>query len=311
MIQKKIVIDCDPGIDDALALFLAFASQEFDIRGITTLAGNVSAVHTARNALSLCTLAGVDIEVASGASHPLSGDECNASDVHGENGLGNVQITPAGHLSSRTAGELLYEELVRAGGELEIIALGPLTNLAVLFETHPDALGLVKKLSLMGGSLGRGNMTPHAEFNFYADPLAADKVLRSGIPIDMYGLDVTNKAILSGQKIEEINSWGGEIIPSLVQMIRFYQNFNLTKGLDGIKLHDPLAVAGALNPGLTEKKPLALGVEHSDKETLGKVLVLEDESLPKNVQVSLTLSMEEFISHFMILLKTYQKQLPL
>ena len=216
MTVKQVVIDCDPGIDDAIALIIAFASDKIFLRGITTVAGNVSAEKTARNALALCTLAGREIEVASGAEGPLEGISHQASDVHGRNGLGNADLPVSGKISSRSADELLYEELLRAEGELEIIALGPLTNLAILLERHPDVKPLIKRLTLMGGSLGRGNITPSAEFNFYADPLAADRVLRSGIPIDMYGLDVTNHALLHAREIDLIESWGeGFCLPLL------------------------------------------------------------------------------------------------
>lgn len=306
MIVKQLVIDCDPGIDDALALFIAFASPCLSIRGITTVAGNVSAEMTARNALALCTLAGQDIEVAVGAAGPLEGETHQASDVHGSNGLGNVDLPVSGHVSSRTADELLYEELVRAEGQLEIIALGPLTNLAILLERHPDVKPLIKKLTLMGGTLGRGNVTPYAEFNFYADPLAADRVLRSGIPIDMYGLDVTNNAQLFAGDIDLIESWGGKVLTSVVAMIRYYQKFYRSKGLDGLKMHDPLAVAGVIDPGLTEGTPYALAVETKDKETLGKVCILDDDDAARNVYVSQKVYQDEFTALFLSLIKSYR-----
>jgi pyrimidine-specific ribonucleoside hydrolase len=300
---KQVIIDCDPGIDDALALFAAFASDRLFIRGITTVAGNVPVTLTARNALALCTLAGQDIEVASGATGPLEGEVHTASDVHGQNGLGDVELPLTGQISTRGADQLLYEELIKAGGELEIIALGPLTNLAILLERHPDVQPYIKKLTLMGGSLGRGNVTPFAEFNFYADPLAADRVLRSGVPIVMFGLDVTNHALLLPDQIDEIESWGGPVLTPLVQMIRFYQKFYKSKGMDGLKMHDPLAVAGVIDSRLTEGQAYALGVETKDRDTLGKVCILED---PRTVHVCLKVHQEKFSPLFMNLLKSYQ-----
>ncbi len=305
---KKVIIDCDPGIDDALALLIAFASEELEVLGITAVAGNVSSDLTARNALALCALAGKNIEVAVGASGPLSGKPCNASDVHGSNGLGNVDLPLTGSVSSRSADEMLFEELIRHNGELELIAMGPLTNIALLIKNHPDVLLLVKKLTIMGGSLGRGNVTRYAEFNFYADPLAADIVLRSGIPIEMYGLDVTNHALLFAEQIDEIEGWGGLVLTQTVAMIRYYQAFYRSKGLDGLKMHDPLAVAGVIDPEITKRTPHALGVETRDPETLGRVLVLNDvePEAPRNVDVCLEVDQDAFSRLFMGLMKSYR-----
>ncbi|QEN06710.1 nucleoside hydrolase [Oceanispirochaeta crateris] len=307
---KELIIDCDPGIDDALALFMAFASDKLLVRGITTVAGNVSSALTARNALSLCTLAGQDIEVASGASGPLVGTTHTAANVHGENGLGNVNLPVAGGISERGAEELLYQELLRAGGDLEIIALGPLTNIALLIEKHPDVLPYIKKLTIMGGSLGRGNVTPHGEFNFYSDPLAADRVLRSGIPIHLVGLDVTNQALLHGEDIDKMEAWGGPVISDVVKMIRYYQRFYRSMGLDGLKMHDPLAVAAVIDPTLTETTAYALRVEHNDQETMGKVCIIDESQwgnaqLFKNVSVSMRVNQDRFLSLFMRLMRSF------
>ncbi len=304
--KKQVIIDCDPGIDDALALMLAFTSDELEVKAVTTVAGNVSAAHTARNALALCELAGrKDIEVASGAEKPLTGPAHEASHVHGENGLGNVELPPGGKLSVRHAVELLYEELKAAEGRLELIALGPLTNIALLLERHPDVLPLIPRLSLMGGALVGGNVTPHAEFNFYADPEAADRVFRSGIPVDMYGLDVTNKALLYAEEVDELAASASPALRKVIEMVRFYQDFYMgVAGMKGIKLHDPLAVAGCFREDLTQMRSYALGVECDDSETRGKVIVLDDPDAPATVRVALEHDQKAFISLFMDRLKT-------
>jgi pyrimidine-specific ribonucleoside hydrolase len=305
-VKKQVIIDCDPGIDDALALMLAFTSDELDVRAVTTLAGNVSAAHTARNALGLCELAGrKDMEVAAGAEKPLSGPVHEASNVHGENGLGNVDLPVSGKLSERHAVELLYEELKAAAGSLELIAIGPLTNIALLLERHPDALPLIRRLSIMGGALVGGNVTPHAEFNFYADPEAADRVFRSGIPIDMYGLDVTNEALLHPEEVDALGASPSPALKKIVEMVRFYQAFYMgVKGKKGIKLHDPLAVAGCFREDLTRMKSYALGVECDDPETRGKVVVLDDPQAPATVRVALEHDQDAFVGLFMERLKT-------
>ena len=299
--KTQVIIDCDPGIDDALALMLAFTSEELEVKAVTTLAGNVSAAHTARNALALCELAGrTDLEVAAGAEKPLAGSAHKASHVHGENGIGNVELPVSGQLSDLHAVELLYRELKAADGKLELIALGPLTNIAQLIERHPDALSLIPRLSIMGGAIVGGNVTAHAEFNIYADPEAADRVFRSGMPIDMYGLDVTNKALLYAEEVDELGACPSPVLKKIVEMVRFYQDFYMgVVGMKGIKLHDPLAVAGCFREDLTEMTSYALGVECNDPETRGKVIVLDDPDAPASVRVALKHDQEAFVSLFM------------
>ncbi|MDC7233291.1 MAG: nucleoside hydrolase [Spirochaetales bacterium] len=295
----KILIDCDPGIDDALALMLAFASDELELTGITTVAGNVGVEHTARNAAALCALAGVDVPVAAGAAGPLTGKAHTASAVHGNNGLGDIDLPPGAPLSDLNAVDFMYQALKEADGRLELIALGPLTNIARLLEQYPDSLSLIPRLTLMGGSLARGNVTPWAEFNFYADPEAADRVLRSGIEIHMYGLDVTTQALLDDQEMDRISAWSGKASQALSAMIACYSSFYRSKGIQGILLHDPLAVAGVIKPDLTGKKAFALGVHTGQDERRGQVMILDGEGMDRNVHVSLELHRDEFLRFFM------------
>ncbi|MDC7241420.1 MAG: nucleoside hydrolase, partial [Spirochaetales bacterium] len=223
--MKKVVIDCDPGIDDAMALLMAFASDEIDVLGITAVSGNVPVENTAENALALTELAGQDIEVAAGACKPLSKAPHHAYHVHGDNGLGGVSLPAKGKLSSSTAVELLIDRIKAHPGEIEIIALGPLTNIALLLKDYPEAVGQIKKIIIMGGALKGGNATDFAEFNIYADPHAADIVFTSGVPVDMYGLDATNRVLLSPEEVKGLASMGGKVLTPLAKMLDFYLSF--------------------------------------------------------------------------------------
>ncbi len=303
---KPVIIDCDPGVDDVLALLLAFASPELDVKAVTAVAGNVSVEHTARNALAVCELLGASCPVAAGANAPLVGKRHEAPAVHGVNGIGGVELSVTGSLAPLDGISLLYQELKQAQGQLEIIATGPLTNVALLLKQHPDSKSLIKKISLMGGALEGGNVTPFAEFNFYADPLAADRVLRSGVPVDMYGLDVTNWAVLLPEKVDEIASWDSPVLKPVLKMIDHYQSFYQSLGFKGIKLHDPLAVAGAFCPEFTGKKAVSLGVECKDEEHWGQVLNEPENSFP--VQAAVELEEKAFLDFFMERMKYWSRE---
>lgn len=301
------MIDCDPGIDDALALMMAFASDRLDIRGITTVAGNVSVEHTARNALGLAALAGVDLEVAAGAERPLYLPPRHAESVHGPHGLGGVELSSGRPLSPRGAVEFLREEIEKARGELEIIALGPLTNIAQLLMTHPESAGKIKGIIMMGGAVNGGNATPAAEFNFYADPHAASVVFRSGVPLFMYGLDVTNKALLYPEEIAQLEQVGGPVIKTLIPMMEWYLDFYLSAGHPGLGMHDPFALACVIDPSLAGMEAYHVEIETEGALTLGKsvVDVLKVTGKEPNAQVAMTLDRERFVALFMELMKTY------
>lgn len=298
--MTPVIIDCDPGIDDVMALLIALASENLDIRGITTLAGNVAAASTARNAQAICELTGRNIEVCAGAEEPLDKRVSTASEIHGSNGIGDVELPVRGSIGPLHSVEFLKQKLDQSDGSLEIVALGPLTNLALLLKQYPESFQRIRRISLMGGSLGRGNVTAHAEFNFFADPLAADRVLRSGVPVDVYGLDVTNQALLFANQIDELGQTGGRVLEPAVRIIRHYLKFYESKGLKGIKLHDPLAVAALINPELCEMRSFALKVETGDGETRGQMM--EAGTGPRNCRVAVNHNQDAFIGLFMSLM---------
>ena len=301
--MKKVVIDCDPGIDDAMALLMAFASDEIDVLGITAVSGNVPVENTAENALALTELAGLDIEVASGACKPLSRSPHHAYHVHGDNGLGGVNLPAKGKLSSRTAVELLIDKINAHPGEVEIIALGPLTNIALLLKDYPEAADKIKKVIIMGGALKGGNATDFAEFNIYADPHAADIVFSSGVPVDMYGLDVTNRVLLSADEVKKLADMGGKVLTPLAKMLNFYLSFYKSVGFEGLGMHDPFTVACVIDPSLANMLDVAIRVECDDSVTLGQTMVIEGE--PAHCRAAVEPDSEGFKNLFMDLMESF------
>ncbi len=306
--KKRVVIDCDPGIDDAMALLMAFASEELDVRAVTTVAGNVPVHQTTENALRIAALANQTVEVAVGAEQPLVGEHQYAKVVHGGNGLGGVELPDGGKPSSRGAVELLIDEIEKGAGELILIALGPLTNIArLLIEISPSKVGKIKGINLMGGGVFGGNVTPSAEFNFHSDPHAADIVFNSGVPISMYGLNVTNQALLYPADIRAIRQFGGTVITKLTAMMECYLTFYRAAGHPGMGMHDPFAVACAIDASLAGMKHLYVEIETEKRETMGrsKVDVQGETGKKPNAQVAMTIDKPRFLSLFTKLMKFY------
>jgi inosine-uridine nucleoside N-ribohydrolase len=244
----RLIIDTDPGIDDAIALFLALASPELEIAGLTTVFGNNAVDVSTRNALTLLEVAGRgEIPVAAGAASPLAGPYLGAiPHIHGHDGLGDGGELPApsGLPLAVSAAEYLSREAPGA----TVLALGPLTNLALALRLRPELDTLVTRVVVMGGNaLVPGNATPAAEANIWNDPEAADVVFGARWPVTMVGLDVTHKVVLPGADVDEI----GAAVPLLGRAIPLYRRFLASvSGLDGIYLHDPAAVACVVSPGL-------------------------------------------------------------
>lgn len=255
--MTRLILDCDPGIDDALALLLACGSSELELLGITTVAGNRPAGITAANACRLMDLAGRDdVPVFAGAVRPLAQAEARCNLVHGEDGLGGV-VLPAGrapaaeHASDFIARMLLAEP----AGSVTLVAVGPLTNLALAEIKHPGLLRRAKSLVVMGGAAFRpGNITPLAEFNFHADPLAASTVMESGRQVHMFGLDVTSKAVMAADWIESLGMLDTRCGRAAHAMLRAY-------ALEDPLLHDACPVAWLLEPALFKGEACTVEVD--------------------------------------------------
>jgi pyrimidine-specific ribonucleoside hydrolase len=243
-----ILIDCDPGHDDAIALVLALASPEVDLLGVSTVAGNQTLDKTTANAIRVLDFVGrTDIDVAAGADRPLVREQHVAANVHGETGLDGPDLPPpqrdpvAAH-----AVEFLAAKIRASAEPVTLVPVGPLTNVALLLALHPDARP--ERIVLMGGAIAEGNVTPAAEFNIWADPEAAVRVFKSGIDVMMVGLDVTHKALFTQAHMARLTGRSGQMV---AELLRFYNTFHQkVYKFDGSPIHDALAVASVLNPNL-------------------------------------------------------------
>ena len=250
MSATPILLDCDPGHDDAIALLLALASPEVDLLGVTSVAGNQTLDKTTANAIRVLEFAGrSDIAVAAGADRPLVRDQFVASYVHGETGLDGPDLPPPqGAPVNRHAADFLADKIREANGNVTLVPVGPLTNVALMLALHPDARP--EHIVLMGGAVAEGNVTPAAEFNIWCDPEAAARVFASGIDITMIGLDVTHKALFTTAHVGRLAGRVGEMV---TELLRFYDKFHRdVYGFDGSPIHDAVAVAHVLRPNLVE-----------------------------------------------------------
>ncbi|KAF1042081.1 MAG: Pyrimidine-specific ribonucleoside hydrolase RihA [Herbaspirillum frisingense] len=263
-----VIIDCDPGIDDALALLLAAGSSEIGLRAITTVAGNRPVQTTSHNARKILDLAGLhEVPVYAGAQRPLYGSEARCNLVHGEDGLGGVQLPEQRPIAGEHAANALVRLLQDAeAGSIELVAIGPLSNLAMAELLAPGILRRARRLLVMGGALRvPGNITPTAEFNFYADPLAADIVMRSGAQIVLFPLDVTHQAIMSADWIASFAGLGTRCGTAAAAMLKAYAE------LDPL-LHDACPVAYLLQPRLFGEEACELQVDWRPGATEGYAL---------------------------------------
>ena len=275
MTKHSIIIDCDPGQDDAVALFLAFAARdELEILGITTVGGNVSVDKTARNALIISELAGVDdIPVYAGCSLPLLVDPVTAPEVHGEEGMDGVEIfTPKRKAENGHAVDFIIDTIMaRPDGTVTLVPTGPFTNIAMALRKEPKIVPKIKEIVLMGGALREGgNVTASAEFNVYVDPHAAQIVVSAGVPVVMHGLDVTHQVLSEPARLETIKKVGNKVADSVVDILTCFNRHDTEKyGTEGAPLHDPCTIAYLLKPELFETKPCYVEVETSSPLTLG------------------------------------------
>jgi inosine-uridine nucleoside N-ribohydrolase len=293
-----LLVDCDPGQDDAIALLLALASPEVEVLGVTTVAGNQTVDKTTRNALQVLELAGRgDIPVAAGAARPLAGRLVVAADAHGTTGLdGPVLPDPKAEPLEEHAVDFLAERLLAAQEPVTLAALGPLTNLALLLALQPDACERVERIVLMGGAIGPGNMTASAEFNIWTDPEAAHRVFECGLQRTMVGLDVTNRAVLTPEHATRLRGTG-EVGDAVAAMLDFYLGFYLSfYEHGGAPIHDGLAMAHLIRPNVLTTEPREVKIE-LEGLCRGRTVVdmrRRAELPPATANVAVDLDAEEF-----------------
>lgn len=272
-----IILDCDPGHDDAIAMVLALASPELDVKAITASAGNQTPDKTLRNVLRMLTLLGrQDIPVAGGARKPLMRELIIADNVHGESGLDGLALPePDFAPQTCTAVELMASTLRASPQPITLVATGPQTNVALLLNSHPELHDKIARIVLMGGAMALGNWQPAAEFNIYVDPEAAEIVFQSGLPIVMAGLDVTHKAQIHDQDIARFRQLGNPVATVVAGLLDFFMAYHRDEkwGFVGAPLHDPCTIARLLKPELFTGVERWVGVETQGKYTCGMTVV--------------------------------------
>jgi pyrimidine-specific ribonucleoside hydrolase len=298
-VSVPIILDCDPGHDDAIALLLALASPEVDLLGVTTVAGNSTLDKTTTNALKVLELSGnQQVPVAMGAPRPLVRELVVAEHVHGQSGLDGPSLAdPVTRPVALHAVDFLADRILSSPDPVTLVPLGPLTNIALLLNRYPEALNNVSRIVSMGGAMGLGNFTPAAEFNIYVDPEAAHRVYHSGVPITMIGLDVTHQALLDQAHAERLRPLGktGRFVAEMLDF--FIGNYPRHRsGGGGAPIHDAVAVATIIWPDLVSTVDCHVTVETQSDLCRGRTVVdrWQVTGKPSNAEVGLALPGDRF-----------------
>jgi inosine-uridine nucleoside N-ribohydrolase len=297
-VPADVILDCDPGHDDAIAILLALASPEVRLLAVTTVAGNQTLEKTTANAIRVLDHVGHDeIFVAAGAPRPLVRESHVASHVHGESGLDGPDLPPAGRPAEPThAVDFIAATLLEASEPVTLVATGPLTNIALFLSLYPDIVERIERIVFMGGAIGLGNVTPAAEFNIWADPEAAQRVLSSGVDVTMVGLDVTHQALLAPTDADRLRGAGraGRLVAELFD---FHSRFHKTRyGWDGAPVHDAVALAHVVDPTLLTTVHCGVIVDTGPELSRGRTYVdrYGQAEWPANCHVAVGIGAERF-----------------
>ena len=298
--RRPFIIDCDTGTDDAIAIAAALYCDQVEVKAVASVNGNVAHKYTSKNNLDLLEYLGFDdIPVAKGADSPIMDNPYHSDGTHGNTGLGNIKLPDAAHkqFDKRLASELIYQTAVEEKGELELLVIGPMTNIAICLMEHPDLKDLVKHIWFMGGSVIGGNVTTTAEFNIWIDPMAAHIVTQSGIPQTMVGLDVTTAAAMKEHHAEELRACGTKAALLCADLLDYMFERRDRGGEDAI-MHDAMAFAAAVCPECLECRDFYVDVECFGQYTKGHTMVDRRGRLGKapNVSVALKVDEEKFCS---------------
>lgn len=315
MPSKRIIIDTDPGVDDALAFLLALASPEIQLEALTTTQGNVTLELATRNALSILELAHAShVPVVAGSLVPLVQPLRASAYVHGASGIGNSILPEPDHKSlAKHAVDYLIERVLAEPGELSIFPIGPLTNIAMAIRKEPRFAKSVKELVIMGGAIHEaGNITPLAEFNIFVDPHAAHIVFHSGIPITLIPLDVTHQCLLKEEHIDRLMKIDSPITRFIRDAVSVYFKFSYDRGFAGCALHDPLTLATIIAPEFLTLKEYYVDVDHSGGAAMGKTFadVFRVTKNPSNMKVAMGVRGEEFIELFLQRIEALARSIP-
>jgi purine nucleosidase len=298
-VSTRIILDCDPGHDDAMAIVLAHGAAEVELAAITTVAGNHGLELTTLNALRICSLCGIDgVPIAAGCAAPLIRPLVTAPQIHGETGLeGHVWAEPTLSPVPDHAVDLIIDLVMAAPGEITLVPTGPVTNIAMALRKEPRIASRVREVVLMGGAWSRGNQTPAAEFNTYVDPEAAAIVFGGAWPVTMIGLEVTEMAVATEDVFERIDAVATPVAEAVSGMLRFYQAQQLREvGTVAPPVHDPCAVARAARPELVECRDAYIEVELAGRLTTGMTVTdfRAVEGRPFNAKAGISLAVAGF-----------------
>jgi len=282
---RRVIIDTDPGVDDAMAILLALNSPELKVEALTVVPGNVDGQQGLENALKLVSLAGrCDITVAGGAHHPLNQKLITAQFWHGKNGLANIELPPSKcKVDGRFGPDLIIEMVHAAPHEITLVPVGPLTNIALAVEKDPSIVPLVKEVILMGGSISGGNVNASAEANIYNDPDAAQIVFQAGWPLTMVGLDVGDKTLFSQKYLEQLGKNHGPMNDFIYQVAHYLIDLSAKFGSSGTPMYDPLAVGVAIDASLVKAPPMHVDVETRGEFTRGETVANRHNAVERNV----------------------------
>jgi purine nucleosidase len=303
MSPKRIIIDTDPGVDDACTFLLALASPEVQLEALTTTQGNVTVERATRNALSVLELGRASqLPVVAGSMYPLVQPLRASPDVHGFSGIGNSRLPePIAKPLNIHAVDYLIERVLAEPGELSIFPIGPLTNIAMAIRKEPKFAKAVKELVIMGGAISEnGNSTPLAEFNIYVDPHAAHIVFHAGIPITLIPLDVTHKCLLKQGHVDRLMKIDSPIARFIKDAVEVYFKFSYERGFTGCALHDPLTLATVIAPDLLTLKEYYVDVDYSTGVAMGKTFadIFNVTKKPANMKVAMDVRGDDFIELF-------------
>jgi len=308
--KKKVIIDCDPGHDDAIAILLAGRSPYINLQAITVVAGNQILEKTTRNTLNICSAMGItNVPIAAGMSKPIVREQIIASNVHGETGLdGPIFDKPTVQLDPRHGVDLIIELLMKSDEDITIVPMGPLTNVGMAIIREPRIVPKIKQIVLMGGAYQLGNVTPAAEFNIYADPEAAHIVFSCGRPIVMMGLDLTRQALATPKVIAKMKSIGNKASNLFVDLMEFFtKTQHEVFGWDSPPVHDPTTIAWLIDPNVIETKPMHVEIELTSGKSYGRTLCdyFGITQRPANAKVAIKLDFDKFWNIVYETLKLY------
>ena len=308
--KEKIIIDCDPGHDDAIAITLAGSAPNLEIIGICVEAGNQTLEKTGRNALNIVQYLDLNVPVALGANHPIKREPQTCAAIHGETGLDGFDFPPLKiGFCEKNAVELMVELLLK-NNKVTLVPTGPLTNIALLLRDHPEVKSHINKIVLMGGSMGHGNVSPAAEFNILCDPEAADIVFNSGLDIYMLGLDVTRQALVLPKvmrKMAKVHNKAGILFTSLMKV--FNENQLKIFGFSGAPLHDPATIISLLNPNVIKFQKMNVTIDVSGGPSYGRTNCDRFDYLhqPHNAYVAVDIDVKQYWKEVYKGLKAYSK----